>query len=503
MRNMAAFAFGVFLAVSWGIANAETIPATYGKQTSPSWYKVGSTLTYIGATCAEAAAAKDADSTTHPWTCGAWSSGTGQTKSYHLVNPSGNNNGSYIYTYCPSPYTGWNGTTGLCETTTSSYSCPAGQSYTLSGTTCTRPDCPNGRNEDGTCKADDPCANTAGQTYSQGLYDMGVDPKGSVPTLACATNGCNVVFQGTSPAKVGLVNGYTHYYALGGYYYFPGATQASQGCTPGASNGVPTSTLTVPPDTCAANQGKAMMNGKTVCIDTTDGKPANTNGVPPDTTPKSGNTTTKNEAVNAATGEKVTTETTTAPDGSSSVKTTTCSADGASCSTSTSNTPGPGGGTGAFGGSGSGGGSGGAGSKDADGDGKADNPSGTTDDSTSDYCKENPSNPMCAEIKAGTGAGTSDLYTKGTRTATDVFNDFGNKVKGAGFYSSATNYFTGSVPAGSCSGLSQSFDFGGGHSVMIDLDSIFCGSTAAAIFQILGYGLMLAASWTAFRIAIL
>lgn len=489
MRNLTAFAFGVVIAfvMMSGSVRAETVSATYGYATkAPLWYS-GSTGANYFDTC---------DALAKFWRSDRWcgvSGGTNGLQELKIMQGTSTYSGiNAVLGWCGTGFT-LDKTLGACKATTQSYSCPTGQNWTLSGTSCTRPDCvsPQVRQSDGTCAAP-PCVPDT--VVSSGFYDMGVSPKGFDDKISVCANGCQATFYGYAPYGTSLVGGVTHYWAQGEYRVAPGASGNGTTCTSGTA---PTQSAAIAPDTCGATQGKAMMNGKTVCINTTTGQPADTNGVPPDTTAKPGNSTTTNKTADPTTGSTTTTTTTTAPDGSTSVVTTTCDASGDNCSTSTTNTPGSGGGTGAWTGGGSG--SGGAGG----GTGDSDDPTGTTDDSTNDFCAENPDNEMCAKIKAGTGAGTSDLYTKGTRTTTDVFNDFGNKVKTAGFYSAATNYFSASVPAGSCSGLSQSFDFGGGQSVTIDLDSIFCGSTAAAIFSILGYGLMLAASWTAFRIAIL
>ena len=66
----------------------------------------------------------------------------------------------------------------------------------------------------------------------------------------------------------------------------------------------------------------------------------------------------------------------------------------------------------------------------------------------------------------------------------------------------AVNYFGGSLPSGSCTGMSYQTTFMG-RAFNFDASNVLCGSTAASIYTILGLGVMLAAGWVAFRIAIL
>jgi len=129
----------------------------------------------------------------------------------------------------------------------------------------------------------------------------------------------------------------------------------------------------------------------------------------------------------------------------------------------------------------------------------------TVTESKKSFCELNPSSEQCTDLKetAGDGAVTSDLYTKGDRTASQVFGEFGTKVRSAGFFSAASNFFTVSVPSGACTDLSTSFDVGFGQSFTVDMTSVFCGSTAQAIYSLLSAGVMLAALWVAFKIALL
>lgn len=110
---------------------------------------------------------------------------------------------------------------------------------------------------------------------------------------------------------------------------------------------------------------------------------------------------------------------------------------------------------------------------------------------------------MCQEIESGSPAGTSDLYTPESRTVGNVLSDFRGKIQNAPFYSGASNFFNISVPGGSCGGMNAQIAVGWGQSFNIDIDSVLCGSTAQLVYSVLGIGVMLAAAWVAFRIAIL
>lgn len=125
------------------------------------------------------------------------------------------------------------------------------------------------------------------------------------------------------------------------------------------------------------------------------------------------------------------------------------------------------------------------------------------EESKDDYCAEHPYEKACESTEAGAPAGVDGLYTKGSRTVAQAFGDFKAQVQAAPFYSAATGYFSaGGIPAGSCGGLSA--DVGVmGSSWHVDADSIFCGGMAAGFYTVLGLGVMLAAGWVAFKIAVL
>ena len=222
------------------------------------------------------------------------------------------------------------------------------------------------------------------------------------------------------------------------------------------------------------------INGVTVCTNkapqsTTTGSKESTTTTT--TTDSNGNTSSESSST------RTDTTTTRNPDGSTTTTTTTTTThpDGSTSSSTTSTTTtGKGGGSGSGSGSGIGGGSG-SGSGNGSGDGE--------------WGEEEEKAP-------GEAAGTGDLYTKNSRTITDSFNDFTNQVKGAPFYQAASNFFTISVPGGGCSGLSGSVSFMG-RSVSINMTEYFCGSSAQIVYNALSVGLLVVATWLAFKIAFL
>lgn len=315
--------------------------------------------------------------------------------------------------------------------------------------------CPSGYTLDSQANVCNPLPQcpAAGSVQSSGWFLMGNSPTANFPGVTCAGQ-CLVSFSGYAPAGQAIQNGVNQYYARGSWQYLG----ASNTCSGGSATPVAQSSL--PPDTCGPNQYYGTINGKPVCIDATTGQPANTSPAPPSTT------TTQTDNTTNPDGSTTKTTTTTNPDGSTTTTTTTTQPNGNSTTTTTT-TPPPG------------------------------------EDQTDDFCKKNPDNPMCQEIESGSPAGTNDLYTPESRTVGNVLSDFRAKVQNAPFYSGASNFFNISVPGGACGGMNAQIAVGWGQSFNIDIDSVLCGSTAQLVYSVLGIGIMLAAAWVAFRIAIL
>lgn len=199
------------------------------------------------------------------------------------------------------------------------YSCPENQNWTLSGTTCTRPDCvaPQVRESDGTCSAP-PCA--AGSTSTASRY---------VGTFA--TGSATSVYGVATPIPATLCDGSCFGVPTSAISCTAGSAMQGQpvectynitlnGSTCSGGNGTAPvdPTLTAPNPPCSSGQG-AISNqaGKVVCVN--QGADFQGATYPPK--------------------ENKTTSTTTNPDGSTKTVTNiqTCTGEGA-CSTSTTTT---------------------------------------------------------------------------------------------------------------------------------------------------------------------
>lgn len=233
--------------------------------------------------------------------------------------------------------------------------------------------------------------------------------------------------------------------------------------TPATTNGTPAEQATTPQSDCVkSGQGFGTVNGVVVCT-----------GPPPVTREKTETTTS-----NTPTSGPATTTTTT--------RTTTCQ--GGTCvTTETAKVT--------TGGSGPGGT--GPGSTSTPG------PTTTTEEEEGSFCDKNPTSDKCQQSEPGTPAPVTGLYTKDAKTVASVVDAFKATIQGAGFYNAAAGYFSASMPSGSCTGMSANIQPPLGASWHIDLGDYLCGSTAATLYSLLGIGVMLAAGWVAFRIAIL
>lgn len=198
-------------------------------------------------------------------------------------------------------------------TTCVSYSCPAGQNWTVSGASCTRPDCASNEVRDpatGLCNANACSDKTVGQEASPWGYRQHENPTIKPAYLVCV-DGCKAVFQGEiGSSKKSLVNGERKYWSWG-RYVFEGPGFANQ-CTAGGSSPAPSgSSASVPADTCPATHFPTKINGETRCVD------RNTGLIP---VAKSEETKTQNTSTVQPDGSTVKTSTTTYPDGSSTVE---------------------------------------------------------------------------------------------------------------------------------------------------------------------------------------
>lgn len=183
------------------------------------------------------------------------------------------------------------------------YTCPTGQNWTLSGSSCSRPDCvsPSTRQADGTCSAAPQCTSEANAVLGTTRYQVS-----GTSGLYCVNN-CLAYAAGDT----NTVNGIKYQ-----QMFVNGAGGAASSCTGSETVPVATPNPTSNHDTpCSQGEGVLTMGGKVQCV------PASTPSAtsPPVVTTKS-STDTKSD------GSKVITTTTS-----------TCTGDGA-CSTVTSTT---------------------------------------------------------------------------------------------------------------------------------------------------------------------
>lgn len=339
----------------------------------------------------------------------------------------------------------WTGTCGVAG----AYVCPANQGWTLSGTNCTRADCAAGQTRDSVGACVLACTQSANEQVGSGRYGFTYpQPSG----VNYCVNGCTVY-----PGGAGTVVGAVKYQ----YAYVNGAGGAASSCSSTTMNTTPnvdapdgTHLTDTTANSCiSSGQGFGKVNGTVVCTG------------PVDTITTAKTVDVAKDAANATTTTSTTSETT-------------CIHGTCTTTTTTNVTPPSGSGT-------------------TTGDTKTQDPA--------KFCADNPTSPLCKkaeEIDPGSAASVSGLYTKGSRTVADVLGDFKSKAQGAAFYGAAVNYFGGSLPSGSCTGMSYQTTFMG-RAFNFDASNVLCGSTAASIYTILGLGVMLAAGWVAFRIAIL
>lgn len=297
----------------------------------------------------------------------------------------------------------------------------------------------------------------ANAVASSGYYDIGT-ASGATPLLSGCKGSCKVYFDGTSPSGSALVDGVKHWYAKGGYY------NSGVRCTTAQESAtqVKAATQDKPADSCAAGQGSATMNGKTVCVDQSgDGKTPT-----PASTDQSSTTTDKSTVTNPD-GSTTTTETTTKTDANGNrevtVTKTTNKPDGTSTSQTTTTNP-----------------------------GSTDKPAGE-DDSTKSECEKNPSGAGCG----GAAASIGDLYTPKTKTLGDVLGGARTAFMASPVGTAVGGFFVVSG-GGGCPTWS-------GHIPYIDADIAidqFCTAWAVTALAVLKAAVLVFCSFFAFRVAV-
>lgn len=467
MRQFFKILIGAALAIVQLVAHAETINAT---ASGFNWYS-----TRVATCGTNAATASCLFQTAIETDCQAYA--TSQGWSFNGAT------GTPPSTQAPGPYTCKVLISGSPSTTSKTvnpgavrYVCPD-QSWTLSGVSCTRPDCvaPETRQADGTCTTTCVAGQTKEVSYFSGKWAV-CDKQSagcltgtlSVPSTYC--DGKCVYSLADSINSAPAVAGATVDKPSPVYVYKNG-TNTGQTCTVADNTSAPappTIPQKAPP--CAPGEGVLTSSSGTVkCV--------------PSATP--GNTPT------VSTKTKVDTFS----DGSKKTTTTTTTTDPVSGATNTSdavNTTGAGGGT-------TPGQAGTPGSSSSNAD--ASNTKGTANepgqkDQKGD-CQIEPDAPHCREFKS---PGTDGLYQKKEKTMDSVLSTFSSTVKGSSLGSAASGFFNVSSPSGSCPNWSLTVPF---LNVQLDGASFFCSGSILAAMDGAGAVLLALATYIAFTWAFL
>jgi len=270
---------------------------------------------------------------------------------------------------CPSGYSLKAGDKTKCVNTAAVFTCPTGQNWTLSGASCTRPDCVAPQVRDpatGLCAAPpDPCASRTGS--ATGWYASAVGAP-SLESAQYCDNGCTVGMN-AAPTGTSYTNGKlrVQQYAK---------VQLSYSCTSGLASAPSTiDAATTPPEPpkkppCAAAEGVLTSSSGTIaCV------PSGTPASAPPIVDK------KKTVDSFPDGSTKTTESTTTRDPQTGVE---------DKQTTTTNTPATGGGVGQAGtpGTTTSATTGGTAPTAASGTGKE-------GDTSSDFCQKNPSLQIC------------------------------------------------------------------------------------------------------------
>lgn len=342
--------------------------------------------------------------------------------------------------------------------------CPSGQNWTLTGSTCSRLDCvaPQVRNASGVCEASS-CQ--AGESVTSSVFrgwSIGPGEAGIVssPVSSACDGQCTFSFQTVNSCTGG-----------GGsvdapkpiFCNYTGLKTGAQCSTSPTETGL---APTVPqhPSPCAIGEGvMTSSTGKVLCVP---------DGTPTSETPKIG------KAESAKTNA----------DGSKTITSTTVTCTGAgSCSSTTATTI-----TGVGGGTGAGATPGQAGTPGT----KTETKDINQKDGTADADGCDPTKQMCGSPSSG------GLYTKKQETFNGPLSRFTDGLKSSVLSTSATGFFTVSIPSGSCPDWSVSVTVLGAP-FGADLKPVFCSQTALNMMLVIGNVLMVVAAFGAFKVAML
>lgn len=309
---------------------------------------------------------------------------------------------------------------------------------------------------------------TANATASSGYYDIGATA-GATPTIIACAGQCEAIFDGVSPAGSSMVNGEKHWFARGSYIVTGNKCKSADTKQVGTSTG----TADLPKGTCAAGQGSASMNGKSICVDQS--------GNPTDASKNQASSDAQKTKVTNPDGSVTETEVRTRVDANGNKETTTTTTttrpDGSSTTSRRVDNPLPGS---ILGGAGS---------------GNSGTGTGNSNDNNPEKgpCEKNPSSAGCG----GEAAPVGDLYTAKDKTLSSVLSAASNQFSTSPFGQAAGSFFAVSN-AGSCPTWSASVSY---LKTTLTIDQ-FCTPFATQALYVLKMALLLAASFFAFRVAV-
>lgn len=452
------FLIGLFFGGFATYVSAETIPATSGG-TLPKTIKYNS----VWATGAATPQLACGPQTWYPNGCATANGGcnsAGESGAYYCIS---------AVESCPAGYTSM-----ATECVQVGYSCPETGGWTLSGSTCNRPDqtpCPvfsgslPGDDSQAATKPDS-CTCPAGTKWfpyngcrkscdASGVANAGFD-------LAIAKGAATGCFSGCE-----VQHGSGAYDVLKDGSHSAQATYTGWACA-GTGVGAPSTADGQPqpdssqldptkkhPPKCGSGEGViTSSSGNVLCL------PA---GTPNTSTPKVESSKKTETFPDSSTKTTETTKTTDPNTGATSTSTTSTSTGGqsgeAGTTSSTEN------GTG----------------KDGDGDGDGDGEC----DPTLHFCG---------------GPATDKLYTKKEKTMESVFQQFKTTISGSGLGSATTGFFNVSAPGGSCPSWSVQVPY---LNVTLSGADIFCGGAILAALQGAGAVMLALATYIAFTWAFL
>lgn len=117
-------------------------------------------------------------------------------------------------------------------------------------------------------------------------------------------------------------------------------------------------------------------------------------------------------------------------------------------------------------------------------------------------CALHPDSLACQNVTSGTGSTitANDIHTEAMQAGDfqASVNSFVSTVQSSAWYGGINNFFTVNISGGSCTGMDGAFVVQG-STFDVNMNPVFCSATAQTSYAVLKIGLLLAASFVAFR----